>query len=244
MGKINVVTGGARGIGAACAQRFAQGGWRVLVADQDIAGVTGPAFTCDVANEDEVSALTEWVDSHGTPTAVLHAAGISHPMLAPADLTVQDFRRVVDVNLTGTFLICRAFAARMRQSQGSLISIASMTATNVLRLHGYAPSKAAVLQLIRQLAREWGRDGIRVNAISPGYVATAPLLAAFANGQRSEARLRAASLQDRILDPAEIAETAWFLCSDGARGITGQNIVVDAGFSLNGPWDMASEGQS
>jgi len=236
---IVVITGGAKGIGRACATRFADGGWKVLIADLDISNTTGTAFACDVSNQEDVRLLTEWVDSYGVPTAVIHSAGISHPMLEPDELTAKEFRHVVDVNLTGTFLICRAFAARMRRAGGSLVNIGSMTATNVLRLHGYAPSKAAVLQLTKQLAREWGGDGIRVNAISPGYVLTEPLVMAFASGQRSEAKLRSATLQDRILEPSEIAETAWFLCSAAARGITGQNIIVDAGFSLNGPWDMA-----
>jgi NAD(P)-dependent dehydrogenase (short-subunit alcohol dehydrogenase family) len=243
-----VVTGGASGIGEATARRFAEAGWRVLVADKNGSGaqtiareVGGTGLACDVSREDDVRALGMAIDDLGTaPRALVHAAGITHPMVAPEEMSPELFRQVVDVDLVGTFLICKEIGRRMvAGGGGSIVTIGSSAVTTVLRLHAYGPAKTGVVQLTRQLAREWGRQGVRVNAISPGYVLTPPLADAIRKGLRSADKLKSMSVQDRIMEPSEIAAGAFFLCSDDARGITGHNLVMDAGWAVNGHWSVA-----
>ena len=103
-------------------------------------------------------------------------------------------------------------------------------------LHAYAPAKAAVLSITQCLAAEWGRSGVRVNAISPGYTLTEALQAAIDRGDRNPEDLTSQSAMGRLVDPSEIADAAGFLLSDAARAITGINLPVDAGWLAGSTW--------
>jgi NAD(P)-dependent dehydrogenase (short-subunit alcohol dehydrogenase family) len=129
------------------------------------------------------------------------------------------------------------FGERMaRRGTGAIINIASITSTRSVPLHAYAPAKAAVLSITQCLAAEWGRSGVRVNAISPGYTLTEALQAAIDRGDRNPDDLTSQSAMGRLVDPAEIADAAGFLLSDAARAITGINLPVDAGWLAGSTW--------
>ena len=238
-GRIALVTGGASGIGEACTQVLAAQGWRVIVADREAAAaeavaarIGGAALVFDVSSAEATEAAAADCEARFGPVAALvTSAGIIQPPLAPETFSLDDFDRVIAVNLRGTYVSCTAFGTRMaRRGAGAIVTIGSITALRAVPLHAYAPSKAAVVHMSECLAAEWGRSGVRVNCVSPGYVATPPLRAAIARGQRDPAALAEAAAQGRMVEPAEIAEAVAFLLSDAASAITGINLPVDAGW--------------
>ena len=155
-------------------------------------------------------------------------------VLPPARLPMDVWERTMQVNLTGTYLANRAFGTRMAAAGGgSIVNIASIAAIASMPVHAYGTSKAAVVALTRNLASEWGRAGVRVNAVSPGSTLV----------PRVEERLRSGryaadpgefTALGRMVRPNEVAEAIEFLASSRASAITGVNLVVDAG------WDVAS----
>lgn len=246
MGKsVAVVTGGASGIGAACARRLAADGFLVVVADlSEEAGVAiaeeiGGAFEpLDVSDVDMVEAAVQRIaQTHGAVAVLVNSAGIIQPPLTPSDLPMERWDAVLNVNLRGTYVACRAFARQMIQAGGgSIVNIASITGMRSMPLHAYGPSKAAVISMTESLAVEWGRQGVRVNAVSPGYTLTPAIAAAIDRGERDPARLEAVSALGRMVDPSEVAGAVRFLCSPDASAITAANIVVDCGAVAGISW--------
>ena len=144
--------------------------------------------------------------------------------------------RVVEIDLRGTYVTCAAFGKRMAaRGGGSIVTIASITGMRATPLHAYGPAKAAVISLTAGLAAEWGRSGVRVNAVSPGYTLTPPLQWAIDNGKRDLQSLEENSALGRLVDPSEVAKAVAFLASDEASAITGINLPVDAGWLTAGP---------
>jgi NAD(P)-dependent dehydrogenase (short-subunit alcohol dehydrogenase family) len=234
-----VVTGGGSGIGRACAELLAQRDWQVVVADvnRDAAGtvahaIGGRAIVVDVTDETQIRAMVAECTRGGMPVdGVVACAGILQPPLAPEALSTALFDRVMNVNCRGTYLTLTAFGAIMApRGRGSLVAIGSMTAMRAAPLHAYAPSKAAVVHMVQCLAAEWARSGLRVNAVSPGYVRTPALEAQIAQGQRDRRQLEEGAAAGRLVEPDEIAEAIAFLLSDAASAITGVNLPVDAGW--------------
>lgn len=231
-----VITGGASGIGRACAELLAQRDWRVIVADvnRDAAetvaqAIGGRAIAVDVTDEAQIRAM---VAACGTTVdGVVACAGILQPPLAPEELPMALFDRVMSVNLRGAYLTLTAFGDAMaRRGRGSLIAIGSMTAMRAAPLHAYAPSKAAVVHMVQCLAAEWALSGVRVNAVSPGYVRTPALEAQIAQGLRDRRLLQQGAAANRLVEPAEVAQAIAFLLGDEASAITGVNLPVDAGW--------------
>ena len=245
-GRVCVVTGGASGIGEACAREFAARGARVVVADIDAAraeAVAGSlsgtlAARLDVTRAEEVEALADRVDRDFGPAAVLvTSAGVLQRPLPPEELPMEVWDRVVAVDQRGVYLCCAAFGARMaRRGTGAIVNIASVTGLRSAPLHAYAPAKAAVIGLTQTLAAEWGRSGVRVNAVAPGYVLTPALAAAVAAGERDPAVLTENSALGRFVGADEIAKACAFLASDEASAITGITLPVDAGWLVAGSW--------
>ena len=244
-GRVAVVTGGASGIGEACVRLLAARGARVAVADiaearaQAVAAeIGGLALAVDVTSTDAQEALAERVEAELGPTEiVVTSAGIAQGPLPPEELKLEVYDRVLEVDLKGTYLTCLAFGRRMaRRGKGAIVTIASITGMRATPLHSYAPAKAAVINLTAGLAAEWGRSGVRVNAISPGYTLTPLLRRAIERGQRDPALLSENSALGRMVEPEEIARAAAFLVSDEAGAITGINLPVDAGWLTAGPW--------
>jgi NAD(P)-dependent dehydrogenase (short-subunit alcohol dehydrogenase family) len=244
-GQVAVVTGGASGIGLACATRLAKAGARVVVADINVERGTeasdqiGASFVrVDVMDEASIEICASTVETDIGPVEMLvTSAGILQPPLDPHTLSTEIWDRVIGTNLRGTYLSCRAFAAPMiRRGRGSIVMVASVTALMSAPLHAYAPAKAAVVMLSQTLATQWGRSGIRVNAISPGITNTRALADAVSRNERNVSSFVNATPLGRLLEPEEIANAAFFLLSPEASAITGANLVVDGGWVGAGTW--------
>lgn len=238
-GRLALVTGGASGIGEACTQLLARQGWKVIVADREAghaeaaaARIGGHAVGFDASSAEATRAALEACEENFGPVdALVTSAGVIQPPLAPEAFSLDDFDQVMGVNLRGTYLSCKEFGGRMAgRGRGSIVTIGSITALRAVPLHAYAPSKAAVVHMTACLAAEWARSGVRVNCISPGYVATPPLRAAIAQGQRDPETLAEAAAMGRMVEVGEVASAAAFLLSDEASAITGVNLPVDAGW--------------
>lgn len=243
-GKVCVVTGAASGIGAAVAQELAEAGARVALLDRDEAGAqrmaerlrlqgaTAQAVTCDIGDADSVANAAQKVqDSLGSAYALINNAGLLRPG-GLAEVSMADWQAVLNVNLTGYWLCARTFAEPMRQArEGAIVNVASISALFPQTASGaYSASKAGVLQLSRQMAVEWGPQGLRSNAICPGMIRTA-LSAKFYEEPGFEARRAAVTASRRIGEPQDIANVALFLASPRAAYVNGAELLVDGGMS-------------
>jgi len=240
--RVAVVIGGGNGIGQTTCGLMVSRGWRVVVADRDIAAaesvardIGATAFAMDVASEDDVErASNAIVAAEGIPDALVVAAAVFQDVLPPERLPLSVWENTIQVNLTGTWLANRAFGVRMAaRGTGSIVNIASIAAIGSMPVHAYGSSKAAVVALSRNLAGEWGRAGVRVNVVSPGSTLV-PRVEARVKSGRYAADPGEFTALGRMVRPNEVAEAIEFLASDRASAITGVNLVVDAG------WDVAS----
>lgn len=236
---VALVTGGASGIGRACAELLAQRGWHVAVADlhreacEDVAArIGGSAHVLDVRSEDEVRACVgECHHRFGAIDGLVASAGILQRPEMPEDFGMASFDEVMNVNFRGAYLTAREAGVRMaRQGSGSIVFIGSVTAVRATPLHAYGPLKAAILHLTQGLAAEWGRSGVRVNAVSPGYVSTPALEKQVALGLRDPHVLASAAACGRLVQPLEIAKAVAFLLGEESSAVTGVNLPVDAGW--------------
>jgi gluconate 5-dehydrogenase len=246
-GKVALVTGGSRGLGREIAEGLAEAGATVTItarreqwlgpAQEELcaAGLAVTAQVCDVTDPARVQALVEGIVAHhGALDIVVNNAGISWG--SPAEeMTVEDFRRVVDTNATGTFLVSQAAARQMiPRGRGVIVNTASVTGLvgtppAVLRAAGYSASKGAVIALTRQLATEWAQHGIRVNAIAPGFFPSRMTEAVIARGGE---RMHTDVPLGRLGREGELKGVVVFLASDAASYITGQVLVVDGGATV------------
>ncbi|MEN9628494.1 MAG: hypothetical protein RJA10_1721 [Pseudomonadota bacterium] len=236
-GRIAVVTGGASGIGAACVDSLRAAGARVIVADLRPEAGQPEHLACDVTQESAVQALMQDVHArHGRLDILVNAAGVVARTEATVDHTLAQWQQVLDINVTGTWLCCReAGRLMLAQGGGSIVNIGSVAGVvGLSRTGSYSPGKAAVNHLSRTLAVEWARQGVRVNAVAPGYVDT-PLLQGVRAGRPgvTEALLSRVP-QGRLGTPQEIANVVLFLCSPLASFVTGSVVTVDGGWSAHG----------
>jgi len=236
-----VVTGGASGIGHAIARRFSTAGWPVVIADINadaaaaVAADLGPeaqAHALDVADDGAVAAFVDALEDDSGPIGVLvNSAGLLQNRTDVAGGAMEEHDRIWAVNYRGTYLMCRAIGPRMAERDGgAILNIASINSYTPLPLPAYNPTKVAVDGLTRLLAAEWGPQGVRVNAVAPGFTLTPALQARIDSGHRDRAGMEALSTLGRMVMPDDVAEAAYFLCSDAARAITGVNLPVDCGY--------------
>jgi 3-oxoacyl-[acyl-carrier protein] reductase len=230
--KVALVTGAARGIGRAIAQVFRDEGATVAVCDLDAQGEL--AWRADISREDDVRALFAALRQRfGRLDVLVNNAGVglARPV---ADTTLEEWNRVIGVNLTGTFLCCREAAGIMSaQRSGSIVNLSSITAeTGGVGRGAYGASKSGVNALTRVLAVELAPFAVRVNAIQPGPVATE--LAGRMHDARTVAEYKARIPFARYGSEEEIARVALFLASDEASYVTGQALNVDGGFNMAG----------
>jgi|UniRef100_A0A8J4M7P6 NAD(P)-dependent dehydrogenase (short-subunit alcohol dehydrogenase family) len=244
-GLVAVVTGGASGIGAACCRLLAARGARVAIADRDLARaetlareIGGFAFALDVATLAANEAAASLIERQlGSVDILVTSAGVIQRPLRAEHLPEIDVEEVVRIDQIGTWNSAVAFGRRMAgRGRGAIVTIASIAGIRSMPLHAYSPAKAAVIEMTRCLAAEWGRSGVRVNAVSPGYTLTPALQTAIDRGERDVSLLEQTSALGRMVMPEDIAEAVCFLCSDAARVITGINLPVDAGWLVAGSW--------
>jgi NAD(P)-dependent dehydrogenase (short-subunit alcohol dehydrogenase family) len=244
---VAVITGGGGGIGHACARRLAAAGWKVAVCDivgeraHEVAQqVGGIGFQLDISDRDAVEALAARIEAEVGPCAALVAcaAHLENPH-RPEQQDPQEWQRILDVNVGGSFHTCRAFGARMAaRGRGAIVTIASITALGSSPLVAYGPAKAAMVAMTRNLAVAWGRRGVRVNCVAPGPTLTPAVVASHARGERNPETMIRATALGRLVQPDEIAAPVEFLLSPAAAAITGVILPVDAGVMVTGLWQM------
>ncbi|PKS06196.1 hypothetical protein jhhlp_007513 [Lomentospora prolificans] len=249
-----VVTGGGRGLGLTLATASVEAGahvacldilpepavdeWAALQSAAKVAGVTAAYYRCDVTSEAEVEALfktiAEGASAKGAEVAgTIACAGIQQKTPA-VDYPAADFERMLRVNTTGVFITAKYAARTMieRGIKGSIILIASMSgqiANRGLTCTAYNTSKAAVQQMCRSLAQEWGQFGIRINTLSPGYIRTAMTDALLAADPALDQIWMAGAILGRLGVPDDFKAPAVFLLADGSSFMTGADLRVDGG---------------
>jgi pyridoxal 4-dehydrogenase len=237
--RVAIVTGAAQGIGQAIADKLAQEGATVVVADlhgdaaEQAAPEGGAGIRCDVSSPDDVKALVaETLSRFGKLDVLVNNAGIV-PFTAWDDVTFDEWRRIMSTNLDGVYLTCREAYFPMREAgYGRIVNIASnVVLAGTPNLAHYVASKGGIMAFTRALAREIGKHGITVNAVAPGLTETEGVMAS----PHAEAFKFVQMLQclPRRGVAADIAPSVAFLASEEAGWVTGQMLVADAGMTHN-----------
>jgi len=245
--RVAIVTGGGRGIGREIVRTLARAGAHLAIADIDAAtaaeaaaevegaGRRGLAVQTDVANRDSAEAMAAAVEkAFGRIDILVNDAGICVNK-SVLEGTPEDWLRVIDINLNGTFWCSRAVGARMvARGSGAIVNIASMSGSIVnwpQPQAAYNASKAAVIHLTRSLASEWAASGVRVNSVSPGYIGTEMTKLGMRTPGWGETWM-AMSPMKRMGTPEDVAHAVWYLASDAARFATGTDLIVDGGYTI------------
>jgi len=246
-GKVAIITGAARGIGLACAERFSKEGAKIILADVDDeaglhseqelreAGGSARFIHTNIAERlDVLNLIASSIENYGKVDILINnAATLDEADFL--DLGVDEFDRVIAVNLRGTFLVGQAVARQMVKqieeggAPGAIVNMSSVNAVFALPDHvAYSVSKGGIAQLTKAMAISLASKGIRVNAIGPGSIIT-PMLADVIKDEDVRERILSRTPMGRFGRPAEIAEIAAFLVSDAASYITGETIYADGG---------------
>lgn len=245
--KIAAVTGGAGGIGEACVRILTEKGWRVVVLDRDVEKAEavarqygGVAHGIDIGDADSIAAAADFVEREVGPLSGL--ACIAAHLENPHRPEAQDFAEwddIVRVNLTGTFRTMTEFGRGMlARKNGTIVTIGSITAFNSSPLQAYGPTKAGIINMTRNFAVAWGRQGIRVNTVCPGPTRTPAVEASYMRGERNPETMIRTTALGRLVKPAEVANAIAFLLSDEASAITGIELSVDSGVLASQLWSM------
>ena len=241
-----IITGAGSGMGTAIAERFAKAGIAGLtIADVNIEaaglvaedlssryGCEAIAVAVDVSDQDQVEAMAAQTAEHfGRIDILINNAGIC-PLVSWEETTLDDWNKILQVNLTGPFLCTKAVAPHMQKRKyGRIVFISSLAAFtgSIIASVAYGVSKGGVLTLMKSVAKKYAADGILVNAVAPGSIDT-PMTSSF--GEEAARQLREASLLKRQAAPAELADTILFLVSDHSTYVTGTTLHVNGGALL------------
>jgi NAD(P)-dependent dehydrogenase (short-subunit alcohol dehydrogenase family) len=246
-GRVAVVTGASSGIGVHLAEALAGAGAKVVLAArrkarlEDLAkriqsaGAEAIAVECDVCREEDVDGLVgSTLAAFGQVDILVNNAGITDVVAAEVD-TLENFGRVVDVNLNAVFACTQRFGRVMLEARsGSIINIASvlgLVGTGQVPQAAYAASKGAVVNLTREIAAQWARRGVRVNAIAPGWFESEMTGEMFGD-ERSRKWMDGRTPMGRAGHPGELDGALLFLASDAASFVTGQTLAVDGGWTI------------
>lgn len=238
-----LVTGGSRGIGAATAILLADQGRRVVIVDiapEPLMGTQAILWPApfDVASEGGVVAgIADIEAAHGPIAGLVNAAGVFGKMHRAERVRMEQWDREINIDLRGTFLVARSVGERMAgRRNGAIVNVASIAGMSSGPIHAYTAAKAGVIQITQTLAAEWGRSGVRVNAVSPGFTRTAALEAGIASGALDKDLLARPTAMNRLVEPIEVAHAIAWLLSPASSGVTGINLPVDAGFLAGATW--------
>jgi len=235
-----LVTGGAQGIGLACAQALANDGARIILADINANGVHAAAdkmgdgtvaMVCDMGDTDQIDTMYDEIESkHGPLSILVNNAGVANPGDF-LETTIEQFRQVIDINLVGVFLSLQRAAKSMvaHKIEGAIVNMSSINAVVAIpTIAAYCSSKGGVMQLTKSASLALAPHNIRVNAVGPGSIDTAMLAGVNANPEAMKMVMSRTPMQ-RIGSAKEIADTVAFLASSKASYITGETIYVDGG---------------
>jgi len=225
-GKVALVSGAARGIGRAVAGRLAEEGAAVVRAD--VVGIDG-GVVCDVRDPDSCAgAVRAALERHGRLDVLANVAGVGVARLI-GDVPLEEWRNILDVNLTGTFLLSQTALPALLETRGTIVNMASVAGMRATPYNAaYCASKGGVIMLTKSMAIELAGAGVRVNAVCPSSVDT-DFLRNFRVPEGADESLftRASSPMGRVIDPAEIAAAVAFLASDDAATVSGTTLVID-----------------
>ncbi len=239
-GQHALVTGAGRGIGLEIARTLKGAGATITIgefledAGRAAAEELGGNFVqVDVRDPESAARMVEEAETHAPVDILVNNAGIANN-IAAEDASDDDWLNVIDVNLNGVFWCCRAAGKKMlARGAGNIVNIASMSGMIVNKPQpqaAYNVSKAGVIMLTKSLAAEWAKQGVRVNAVSPGYIGTEMTKAGMSNEEWNRQWLEMTPM-GRVGEPADIAHAVLYLASDAARFATGTNLVVDGGYT-------------
>ena len=250
-GRVAVITGSGRGQGLAAAHLFAREGAKIVINDLDQESVTAAVDAViaaggeaagvagDVSNEDDVQrTLAEAQSRFGRLDIIYNNAGIGYSatermgikMDDTVNCTVEDWKRILDINLTGVFLFCKFGIPLLHEGRGVIINTASIAALKGARnAHAYTATKGGVVALTRSLAVTYGKQGVRANTICPGVIDTEMIQSVLLSSNATRDAISSGTPVGRIGTPTDIAELALFLASDASSFITGQTIACDGG---------------
>jgi len=224
--RVALVSGAASGIGRAVADRLADEG--AIVVPSDVQAVAD-GVVLDVTDPDSCAAVVAFVlETHGRLDVLANVAGIGLSRMI-ADLTPQEWRHVIDVNLTGTFLLSQSALPALLESRGVIVNMGSVAGLRATPYNAaYCASKGGVIMLTKSMAIELAKTGVRVNAVCPAAVDT-PFLRNFRLPEGADMSLltRSSSPMGRLIDPAEVAAAVAYLASDDAATISGTTLVID-----------------
>jgi NAD(P)-dependent dehydrogenase (short-subunit alcohol dehydrogenase family) len=236
-GKTALITGGASGIGSAVVELFNNLGASICVVDLQVSATTMPnmhVLQGDVSSEDDTIRVTQNAIAHmGSVDVLVNCAGIPDTYTPTLQQDVSSWQRIVDIDLTGTYLMCKAVGAHMIARQtGAIVNISSIVGLGGFpRRNAYGAAKAGVIMLTRSLACEWGGMGVRVNCVAPGYIRT-PLVDALVKARKVDInRVQRRTPLARMGDPREIAQAVAYLSSDWSSFVTGATLSVDGGWA-------------
>jgi NAD(P)-dependent dehydrogenase (short-subunit alcohol dehydrogenase family) len=245
-GKVALVTGAGQGIGLATARAFAETGATVVLADinepkeqaQELvnAGYKAVAALCDVANDEAVRTMIEWiVSTYGHLDAAFNNAGVQTPQTPAAEISNEDFDRTVAVDLRGVWNCMKYEIPQMlKQGEGSIVNTSSQGGvTGFPGQAAYIACKHGVIGLTRTAALDYAQKGIRINAVCPGAIRTPMADELIRRNPAIEAEIVSSIPVGRLGKPEEIAQAVLWLCSPGASFVIGHALIVDGGFTVH-----------
>lgn len=247
-GKTAIVTGSSRGIGRAIATAYARAGARVIITSRKLdacntvveqlrtEGLEASAIACNISDKEAINAMVDRTEQIYGPADILVCNAAVNPYYGPMSGIPDDaFAKVLDVNIrSNLWLVNRVAPGMAAKGGGSVVIISSIAGLTGSRVLGaYAISKAADMQLARNLALEWGKQGVRTNCIAPGLIKT-DFAKALWDNPKTLAGALASSPLNMIGEPEDIAGAALLLASDAGRFITGTTIVIDGGATIGG----------